>query len=79
MFNLVRRQCRRLALYRMVLPVRNRIQPGTGRFCLAFLPRTRLIRNVLIDGYNEKIIKMTAHKQTEKGKRKCVGGGWMDG
>ena len=38
----VRRQCLLLALYLILLLVRNRIQWGMGRFCLAFLASTFL-------------------------------------
>ena len=48
--SLVRRQCLRLALYRMVLPVRRRIHWGMGRFCFAFLASLVLVRVDLCDG-----------------------------
>jgi hypothetical protein len=39
-----------LCPYRMVLSVRNRIQFGSGRFCLALRPRMRFTLNDLCDG-----------------------------
>ena len=46
----VRRQLRRLALYRTVLSVRRRIQFGIGRFCRAFLASVVFVRTDLKDG-----------------------------
>lgn len=48
-FNFVRLQWRLLALYRILLSVRNRIHWGIGRFCLSFLASFCLILNVLWD------------------------------
>ena len=50
MLSLVRRQCRRFALYLTVLSVRIRIHWGSGLFCLAALVSFLLVRKVLWDG-----------------------------
>ena len=52
--NLVRRQCRLFALYRMVLSVRKRIQWGIGLFCFNLTANVRLVRKVFCDGCERK-------------------------
>lgn len=55
------------AAYRMVLPVRNRIQFGRGRFCLSFLPRMRLTLKDLCDGYEPPRGSPHKHSARRKG------------